>query len=120
VACLAHMGSGESMGIGRLREGGMAWRSVGDGRPVRAQLVWRGECGVGVCWALDTDVGPRPSRLGAWHRCSGPLCIEAGPVNDSKGFPIFELFSNDRADPNLQNKKMVLPEIQKFPTLTWW
>jgi hypothetical protein len=36
------------------------------------------------------------------------------------GFPIFQFFSNYLADPILQNKKMVLSELQKFPTLTWW
>jgi hypothetical protein len=92
VACLAHMGSGESMGTGRLWEGGMAWRSVRDGRPVRAQLVWRGECGVGHAGRLTPMLGLGPLGLAPGTVAVGRCALRPAQLTIQKVFQYSNYF----------------------------
>jgi hypothetical protein len=50
----------------------------------------------------------------------GRCAMRPAQLTIQRAFPIFQFFSNYQADPNLQNTKMVIPDLQKFPTLRWW
>jgi hypothetical protein len=64
-----------------------------------------------VALVLERDTGwPRPVKNG------GPALYQsAGPEK-----LIFLLFQNVSNALNLKNAKHYLPEVQKFPNLSWW